>query len=77
MKTFIETENEQYVQKCEDLRVTGWRGFWYSGAILCVFLLAFYFIGEKMADENRKSVVNMKSSQEYLDRKQSAKKKNH
>merc|ERR1711924_28885 len=77
MKTIIESSNGDYIQKCGNLRSTGWKGFWISGGVLCGFLLAFYFIGEMNADKDRRSIVNMKTSQEYLDRKHSAKKKNH
>merc|ERR1711974_298519 len=77
MKSIIQNSDGSYTQQCENLRATGWKGFWISGAVLVAFLAIFYFGGEAMADKDRKSVVNMKSSKEYLDRKQSAKKKSH
>ena len=73
MKTIIENSGEIYTQKCENLRSTGWKGFWISGIVLVAFLAFFYFVGEAMADKDRKSIVNMKSSQEYIAAKQSAK----
>ena len=74
MKTIIDQGSDgSYTQKCENLRSTGWKGFWISGGVLVVALALFYFIGEATADKDRKSIVNMKSSQEYIAAKQSAK----
>lgn len=62
-----------YVQKCENLRVTGWRGFFIASAVLISALALFYFGGNAMMEANNRSVHKMYKSQEYIAAKKTIK----
>jgi len=68
MKMIIESDVAAgtYVQKCENLRVTGWRGFFIASAVLISALALFYFAGNAMNEGNNRSVHKLYKSQEYI-----------
>lgn len=73
LKAYIhhDAETGSYKQTCENLRQTGWKGFWISMVVLVCSLIVFYVIGESQ-NKQRKS-PDFKASTEYLSLKNKAK----